>query len=125
MVNHDLEQFFEQEELSISEIERLKNELQKWKITISNPKTLTLAAEERIFKEIQQIELAQSDLKQLSSLNTVLENLQSMGVELNVWKGQNLYYSLLKEYKEGKRRYADPRWEEAFKYLGKLLKVKT
>ncbi len=125
VVNHDLEQFFEQEELSIEEIERLKNELEKWNVSISNPKTLTLVAEERIFKEIQAIELAKSDLKHLSSLNTVLENLQAMGVELNVWKGQNLYYSLLHEYKDGKRRYPDVRWEEAFKYLGKLLKVKS
>lgn len=125
VVNHDLEQYFEKEELSRKEIERIANEFKKWELSVTNPKTLALAAEERIFQEMQAMNDGENDLRQISSINKVLETLPQVGLELNMWKGQNLYYSLLQEYRQDKRNFPDADWETAFKELGTKLEVRV
>ena len=124
VVNQDLEQFFEQTELSTEEVERLNKEFEKWKVNITNPKTLALTAEERIFQEMQRMTDGKNDLRQIWSINKSLEMLPDIGLELNMWKGQNLYYSLLQAYRAGKRSFSDAAWEQAFRELGTRLEVR-
>lgn len=125
VVNKDLHDFFEQDFLFIRELTRLERELKKWNIKIENPKTFTLAAGERIFYEIRKIRYAQVSLDHLTMLITILETLQKMNIDLNKWKSQNLYFSLLKDFRSGKRQYIDEKWKAAFLRLGKLLEVRA
>jgi len=123
VVNRDLHYFFEQDFLFIRELQRLENELDKWEIKLLDPKSFTLAAGERIFYEIRKIAYAQVALEHLTMLNTILETLNTIELDLDVWKSQNLYFSMLKEFRSGKRQYLSDEWKAAFLKLGKLLKV--
>jgi len=124
VVNRDLHHFFEQDFLFIRELQRLEHELTKWKIELLDPQSFTLAAGERIFYEIRKIAYAQVALEHLTMLNTILETLSSIESDLGIWKSQNLYFSMLKEFRSGKRQYLSEEWKKAFLRLGELLKVK-
>ena len=47
-----------------------------------------------------------------------------MSINLNNWKGQNVYFSILKGYKSGEWVFATKEWKEAFETLGEWLKIK-
>ncbi|MEO0338755.1 MAG: hypothetical protein AAF242_06030 [Bacteroidota bacterium] len=61
----------------------------------------------------------------LKKLNKALEHLFSMGIEINLWKSQNLYFSMLKTYKKLPKDLRNAKWEKHFFKLGDHLGVKT
>lgn len=124
IVNHDLHQFFQNGNFLIRELRRLTNELQKWEIQLSNQPSLLLSAGERIFREIKAIESGNISLAQLNNLITILEILKQVGLNIDLWKSQNLYFSLLKSFKTGDRSYPNSDWSSAFLKLGEMLRVK-
>ncbi|MEM8909018.1 MAG: DUF3536 domain-containing protein, partial [Bacteroidota bacterium] len=124
MVNADLHQFFTQDVLKISELKRLANELKKWDIQLGNEKFFVLAASERIFYEIRQIAHADGSIEQIQSLNAILETLNKMGFEPDIWKSQNLYFSMVRGYRKKQWVFSSEEWKTAFIRLGELLKVR-
>ena len=124
MVNADLHQFFTQDVLNIKELKRLAVELKKWDIQLGNEKSFVLAASERIFYEIRQIFHADVSLPQIQSLNSILETLQEMGFEPDIWKSQNLYFSIIRAHRKKKWVFVNDEWKAAFVKLGELLKVR-
>lgn len=127
VVNHDLHRYFENGMLNIRELRRLVNEFKRWHVKISDKSGLLLSAGERIFKEIQHMEIEGEglSLQQLANLNIVMEMLKQLGLTLDFWKSQNLYFSILKSFKSGERKFANAEWEAAFYRLGELLSVNT
>jgi hypothetical protein len=51
--------------------------------------------------------------------------LNDLNVKADIWKSQNVYFSLLKRYENRERQYPNAEWRRAFLKLGDLLKVKT
>ena len=125
IVNADMHRFFTQDTLSIHELKRLANELEKWDIQLGNEKSFKFAASERIYYEVRQIANALVPIEQLQTLNAILETLQEMGFEPDIWKSQNLYFAMLKAAKKGKFIFPDDKWKAVFVQLGSLLKVKS
>ncbi len=123
IVNRDLEHYFEQEHLSIKELARLVDELKKWDIRLSHEKSFELAASERICKEVKKLEQSEATLDQLQLVNNILELLEKMGIKLNIWKSQNVFYGILKSYKNGEWVFVSNAWQESFVKLASLLKV--
>ena len=124
IVNHDLHQFFENGRFSVNELRRLSSELKKWKVGITNEQSLSLVASERIFREIKRLDTGDTSLEDIQNLNSILDVLQDFKIDLNYWKGQNAYYSMLKGYKSGEWVFATKEWKEAFETLGSWLKMK-
>ncbi len=125
VINKDIHQFFEKAILDTNELRRLAKEIKKWDISIQNLPSFKLAASERIFYEIKSLDLAEMSLKQLNLLNDIFEIINGMDIELDIWKGQNLYYNTLKGYQNGEWVFASKEWKEAFLELGDNLKIKT
>jgi alpha-amylase/alpha-mannosidase (GH57 family) len=124
IVNHDLHQFFENGHFSVNELRRLSSELKKWTVGITNEQSLSLVASERIFREIKKLDTGDTSLEDIQNLNSILDVLQDFSIDLNYWKGQNAYYSMLKGYKSGEWVFATKEWKEAFETLGSWLKMK-
>ena len=124
IVNQDLNSFFENGIFGVRELKRLAREFRKWDIGIGNEQSLNLAASERIFKEIKKLENGEASLSDIQNLNEILETLHEMGINLNSWKSQNLYFSMLKGYKSGEWVFATKEWRSAFERLGSWLRVK-
>jgi hypothetical protein len=125
ILNRDLEHYFDQEHLSIKELEKLLAELKKWGIKLNHEATFELSASERIYKEVKKLEKMESSLNQLQLVNHVLEILNHYQINVDIWKSQNAFHLILKSYKEGEWLFISPAWQENFNKLADLLKVKA
>lgn len=125
LVNHDLQAFFNNGSFNTRELRRLSSEMKKWNVQLTDEQSLKLTASERIFREVKHLEVGEAQFRRLENLNNVLESIEQMGIQLNFWKSQNLYFSMLKGYTDGEWVFANKTWEEGFQKLGRLLKVKA
>jgi len=126
ILNRDLEEFFRNGDFHIRELRRIRGEMKKWDIEITSRASISLAAGARIYKEVQKIlGGGTSETKSLRRLNKILEALIEMGIEVDLWKSQNLYFSMLKTYKKLEEKDKNEEWSKHFFKLGELLKVKT
>lgn len=125
VVNRDLHHFFENGSFyDVQELKHLTDELVKWDVQISQQKTFKLAVSERLYKELLKLDRSELSLPQLNRLNSIIELVYQIGVKPNIWKIQNLYFNMLKGYKNGEWVFASKEWEEGFWKLGGLLNVK-
>ncbi|MFK7932981.1 MAG: DUF3536 domain-containing protein [Saprospiraceae bacterium] len=125
VVNKDLHNYFEQEFLFIRDLKRLIRELDKWNIQFSDRASFTLAAEKRLYYEMRKLASVDIPLESLKTMTTILEIIQTIEIELDIWKSQNLYFSTVKAFQKGKRRFVNDEWKETFMRLGELLSVKS
>ncbi|HMO38414.1 MAG TPA: DUF3536 domain-containing protein [Saprospiraceae bacterium] len=125
VVNHDLHEFFANGNLNIRELKRLASELKRWDISLTNEQSFKLTASERIFLEMKRIEAGKTSLRDVENFIQVLETIESMSIGLDIWKSQNVFFSLMKGYKKGEWVFAGKDWEEAFQKLGDLLRVRS
>jgi len=124
IVNADLHRFFTHDNLNISELKRLSNELTKWNIQLNNSESFKLAAGQRIFYEIRKIDNADIPIEELNLLIEILETLHQMGFDPDIWKSQNLYAKLHRKYRKGIRIFPNEQWKKKFLELGYLLKYR-
>lgn len=124
VVNADLHRFFERTLLDIRELKRVSKELRKWDLKIRHPQTLKLEAGERLFYEIKKLEYVAVPQSQLQALVDILKTLEEMKLDLDIWKSQNFYFSLLKSFYAGERTFVNEEWKATFLKLGELLNVR-
>ncbi len=121
ILNQDMSHFFNNGNLNIRELKRLASEFKKWGITLANAPNWQLTVSERIYSEIQRIEKDPEErLERLLNLNQVLKTLNDIGISINFWKSQNLYFSLLQDGYFGKKT-GDNALAGAYAELGALL----
>jgi alpha-amylase/alpha-mannosidase (GH57 family) len=125
LVNQDMQTLFSNGNLNTRELQRLNGELKKWNLKFTNKSSFRLAASERLYAEIKKLDVGTAPLRTLENLNNTLEALQQTGLQVDFWKSQNLYCSMLRGYQTGEWVFASKEWETEFKRLGQLLKVKT
>jgi len=121
IINHDLLLFFESEPFRIRELKRLAAEIKTWGLTLTDESALHLAIGERLYREVKTLERPETPLRSLEKLIQTLEIIQEMKLKPDLWKGQNVYYSLVKGYKNGEWVFSSAEWEQAFFRLGELL----
>ncbi|MEO0776707.1 MAG: hypothetical protein AAF146_09085, partial [Bacteroidota bacterium] len=124
VINRKLHQFFEEEHLNIRQLRHWARELRKWQVELEDEAAFQLAAGERIFYEIRLLAGAEVPLDHLNTLNSILEILQELRVRPEIWKSQNLYFSIMQERKNGKWVFSSQNWKDAFLQLGEHLKVR-
>ncbi len=126
IVNHDLYKYFSNGSTNhIRELKRLAEEFKKWNIDISNEQSLALAVSEYLFSQFKSMKQnGEMEKSLIDNLIVILETLQGMGVHPEVWKSQNLYFSLLKKFKNGELIIEEEETRKAFLRLGEMLKVR-
>lgn len=127
VVNRDLHRLFENGggSLDVRDLRRLAGEFVKWEIKLSQENTFKLISSERIYAELLKLDRSELSLPQLNRLIEAIEILYGMDIKPNIWKIQNLYFSMLKGFKNGEWVFASGEWEEAFLKLGNLLNVRV
>lgn len=121
IINHDLLQYFEGDPFRIRELKRLAQEMKTWGFSFTNEPGLNLNISERIYREVKRLESPETPLRHLEKLVQVLEIIHDMELKPDVWKSQNVFYSLFKGYQNGEWVFSSPEWEAAFFRLGDLL----
>jgi alpha-amylase/alpha-mannosidase (GH57 family) len=125
IINVDMQRLFAQEKISVRELNHLSNELTVWNVTFADAKKFELIASERIFTEIKKLEYSEENVEQIELLNSILAILTQMKLPLNLWKSQNIYYSMFQQYRKNKQKFVNENWKNSFMLLGGYLKVEV
>ncbi len=124
IINRDLFHFFANGRMNVKKLQQLAHEFARWTVKLTDVPTLSLAAGERIFEELKNVDLEKTSLEQVQALLAIIEALDQLSVEPELWKSQNLYYKMTGGYRRGEWVYASKDWEAAFLKLGGLLKMR-
>jgi alpha-amylase/alpha-mannosidase (GH57 family) len=125
VLNYDLQKVFDQEKVDASELKNIWEELEHWKISISNPDQLALAANDRVVATMKKIFTGDLDFEQLNNLIDIIKQLQKMGIDLDTWQLQNSYFKSFEGFLNKKLNYTSEEWYSRFIELGDLLHINT
>ena len=125
VVNRDLNNFFQRKRLKPKVLNNLLQELKKWNVSLAEQSSFKYEAGERIFQELQQLKASEISLERIKMINQIFSILKSINVEADIWKSQNLYFNLMKEFKSGQWVFASEDWQEEVHQLGEHLRVRS
>ena len=120
VVNADLNQLFGSQKLSVSRMQNIQLEMDRWNVGITDPETFRLRVSERIFREVQRLEHADFRAKDLRRVNDILTIVRNMGHSPDFWKTQNFFYEHRRSAPE---RNAE--WTLEMQRFGDLIRVRT
>jgi alpha-amylase/alpha-mannosidase (GH57 family) len=129
VVNSDMRKVFEAEgDPDLEELQRLIQDAYRW--------DLRLDATELGYKACWKVDELMARLRQepenvalLELIQTMLEMIHPLGLDLNTWRAQNIFFELARERHEQMRERAGRgeelavRWEELFQKLADMLNV--
>jgi alpha-amylase/alpha-mannosidase (GH57 family) len=108
----------------IRTLRRIAGDLKRWDVQLTDEEAVRHAVGERLYREIELIDLDESSALRVEWLNDVLEIVQTMDLKPVVWKSQNVFYLLTKGYRKGQWVFLNDGWKAAFERLSALLKVR-
>ncbi len=129
IVNLDLRRAIEGDGLETDRLEKLVREVQKWSLDVDKT-TLSFVASNRINALMEGLSESPDDLSLLSDLEAFLGVLSGLDLDLNLWKSQNIYFSIgrsLAGIMKEKAAAGDgdgKNWMDLFQSLGTLLRVR-
>ena len=123
ILNADLINCFKPEKINVKEIERIREELLKWRLNIEDPDKVARLAGESIFKELKRISAERNNTKRIERLNRVFPLLKQFKLEPILYQSQNLYFEISRQ--QNGEVANKSQWNKQFKLLGENLKVKV
>jgi alpha-amylase/alpha-mannosidase (GH57 family) len=128
VLNADFLHLLEREEMDVKELERIADEYRAWSFDPDRV-GLGFAAGRRIELMMQGLAAKPDDAGMLRTLVETLRILKPLGLDIDLWKSQNVYFSLSRTlYKDARRRAARgdasaKEWLSGFEALGGFLSV--
>jgi alpha-amylase/alpha-mannosidase (GH57 family) len=123
ILNADLVRCFQTEKINIRQVERIMNELSKWKLSIEDAGKVERLAGESIFKELKRIHGEGQTIRRIERLNRLFPLLRDFKINPNLYKTQNLYFEMSVQNREHNGHSAE--WIKQFSLLGDNLGVKV
>jgi alpha-amylase/alpha-mannosidase (GH57 family) len=129
IIGTDIREELRSEELDFERIQKLIEETKRWSVEL-DAKSLGFVASQKINSVMEELSMAPEDLSLLQTIEGIFDVLSVLSLDLDLWKSQNIYFSI------AKRRYDDmeqkasagdqtaERWLEHFNKLGDYLHVK-
>ena len=122
ILNADLTRCFESERINMLQVERIMNELEKWKLEIEDIGKLERLAGESIFKEVRRISAEGDNHKRIERLNRLFPLLLKFNLMPNLYKSQNLFFEIATKNRNNDGHSAE--WGTQFALLGDNLGVR-
>ena len=112
--------------IDVEQLDRITERVRRLGLSVDTDMISRLASD-WINKNTAQLGTGTADIRLLAELEKTVELLGSIGVPLNLWKSQNIYYSILLKHKEAMKMSAGAQsdWFEAFRKLGLQLKIRA
>jgi hypothetical protein len=117
------------EELDLKEIQKLVEESKRWSLELDK-QSLGFVASQRVNSLMQRLAGIPEDTTLLETIGDALRVLSAIPLELDLWKAQNIYFSIgTKRHDEMEKRSDQgdsnaKTWLEHFNSLGEYLKVR-
>jgi len=129
IINTDLRKFFEVEDLNIEKLKKLIDEAKRWSVKVDTT-TIGFIANSWVNSIMERLNKYPDDIQLFEKIDNTMEVLKPLSLSLDLWKAQNLYFSLGKNfYTTMKEKAASgdsfaEKWLENFLILGNNLHVK-
>ncbi len=117
-------------EAAKEELREIAGEMKKWKVAVQSPE-VELLARKKIEELFQIVSCGAAALPGLSEAEELLGLFRALGLEINLWRAQNIYYRCSKEFWQecfSRSQTGDQdaaRWTEIFRRLGDMLYFNT
>jgi len=129
ILNRKLKEIFKEEDIDTERLEKTIAEIMKWSLDTDSA-AIGFAASSRINAMMEKLSLSPEDISLIGKMENILKLMSSLPAELDLWKAQNIYFSIAAKYykpirdKAAKGEEARTKWMEAFRKLGHYLHVK-
>jgi alpha-amylase/alpha-mannosidase (GH57 family) len=129
ILNNDLKRIFEDTEFDIERLEKLIVDAKKWSIKIDTT-IMGFVVSSWVESAMEQLSEQTHNIHLFEMIDNVMEILKPLSLTLNLWKAQNIYFSISRKvlrYMEDRVSNGDReamRWMEEFRRLGDYLHVK-
>ena len=128
ILSTDIRHELQREELDLEEIQKLVEESKRWSLELDK-KSLGFVASRKVTSLMQRLSEIPEDATLLETIGDVLRALSAIPLELDLWKAQNIYFSIGTHRYDEMEKSSDPgdtrakKWLEHFNRLGEYLNV--
>ncbi|HLP17179.1 MAG TPA: DUF3536 domain-containing protein [Bacteroidota bacterium] len=128
-VNRDLKRILEDVEvIDMEKLTRLYEETMRWNVPLDR-EGLGYAASRRVDRLMESLELTPMNENVIGELQSSLETMKRLGVELNLWKAQNIIFHMSRTHlppmkKKAARNAAAGKWVDTFYRIAEDLQVR-
>ncbi len=129
ILNTDLRKSLETKELDLEHLQKLVEEAKKWSFELDMT-TLGFVASQRINSLMEKLSMTPEDLPLLERIETMFRILSALPLELDLWKTQNICFSISRQLNGEMRESAErgdqtaKKWVEHFNNLQDHLYVR-
>jgi hypothetical protein len=130
IINTDLKKMFEEEAFDKVRLKRLIDEINRWSVRIDST-TMGFEVGEWINTKMENFRKEPDQTELPEKINDALETLEPLSLPLNLWKAQNIYFSIsqdifsVKKEKDEQGDDVSKQWVQCFIKLGNNLNVKV
>lgn len=127
-LNTDLKKTFNHE-VDVEKLCRIIEEIKRWSINVDTT-TVGFIASSWVHTVMERLNEQPEEMRLFELVKDTLEALTPLCLQLNLWKAQNIYFSIRKNHFTGMKKKAETGdgfsadWVEAFSKLGHCLHVK-
>ncbi len=129
IVNSDFIRVLESDDLDIERLDTLIGEVKKWSLELDDP-FLTFVANRKIEVLMDRFSKTPYDIQLLETIDTTFEKLNTLGLDLDLRKAQNIYFSVGRDFYQEMAERAErgdkdiQKWVQSFNRLQGCLHVK-
>jgi len=130
IINTDIRKLLEDEELDLERLQKLAEEAKRWIIELDKT-TLGFVASQKINSLMERLSQTPEDVSLLEPIEAIFRILSALPLELDLWKTQNIYFSIGKQLYSRMREKAEKgdqaakKWVEHFNSLENYLHVRS
>ncbi|MFH1442302.1 MAG: DUF3536 domain-containing protein [Candidatus Omnitrophota bacterium] len=128
ILNRDIREALESKELNINRIKKQVDDIKRFSLKLD--KNISFVASNKINELMRDFSQNIQDCSLLSDIASLLKIMEILSLDLDLWKAQNMYFSIGKKILETKQLEAEKgdetakKWVECFSELGGYLKVR-
>jgi alpha-amylase/alpha-mannosidase (GH57 family) len=129
VLNTDLKRIFEREDLDMEKLKRLIDEAKRWSVKIDKV-TIGFVAGGWVNSVMEKLNAQSDGLQLIENIYSVMEILKPLSLQMDLWKAQNVYFSIAGNFYGRMQEMAGEeddlagKWTDGFSRLGYHLNVK-
>jgi alpha-amylase/alpha-mannosidase (GH57 family) len=128
ILNRDLGEILEQENINIEKLQTIVDEMKRWAFK-RDQGSFSFVASQKISDLMMRLTAQPKNIGLIETIEAVLNTLTQLSLDLDLWKSQNIYFAIGKQYYAERRHQAKTdelarKWIKAFDRLGVILQVR-
>jgi hypothetical protein len=130
VINIDLVHVVEEKEVDLEKLGRSVEETRLWDVSLDK-KRIAYAVNARISDYMERLKADPSEEKTIKSVYGLLRGIDSLGLNINLWEAENIWFDIARNFYPEMRSKADSGdvmaagWIEAFNELNTFLKIQV